>query len=66
MAGTKLSRMDNSGSVVDRQDEAIDFFQELGMKLKGRGSIDGVWLYCVKYIDHQQDGIEMSICRRPA
>jgi len=38
-----LKRMDNTGIVVQSLDEVIAFFTELGMKLEGRGVIEGEW-----------------------
>ena len=38
----KLLRMDNVGIVVEFLDDAISFFTEIGLKLEGRGTIEGV------------------------
>src|SRR3954465_14369756 len=38
-----IKRMDNVGIVVDDLEETIEFFQELGLELEGRGSIEGEW-----------------------
>src|SRR6201996_7017768 len=38
-----LKRMDNIGIVVDDLGGAIDFFQELGLGLEGRATIEGEW-----------------------
>lgn len=43
MAKSKLLRMDNVGIVVESLDNAIAFFTELGLKLEGRGIIEGEW-----------------------
>lgn len=40
---SKLVRMDNIGIVVESLDDAIDFFTEIGLKLEGRGIIEGEW-----------------------
>lgn len=40
---SNLKRMDNTGIVVESLDEVITFFEELGMKLEGRGIIEGDW-----------------------
>jgi catechol 2,3-dioxygenase-like lactoylglutathione lyase family enzyme len=38
-----LKRMDNVGIVVDDMDEAVAFFQALGLALQGRDLIEGEW-----------------------
>ena len=38
-----LKRMDNIGIVVDDLELTIDFFQELGLQLGGRATIEGEW-----------------------
>lgn len=38
-----LKRMDNVGIVVEDLDAVIAFFQELGLTLEGRATIDGDW-----------------------
>jgi len=38
-----LKRMDNVGIVVESLDETIAFFAELGLKLEGRGMVEGEW-----------------------
>ena len=43
MAANKLLRMDNIGIVVESLDDAISFFTEIGLKLEGRGTIEGEW-----------------------
>ncbi len=43
MTKNKLLRMDNVGIVVESLDEAISFFAELGLKLEGRGTVEGEW-----------------------
>ena len=43
MANNSLLRMDNVGIVVESLDNAISFFTEIGLKLEGRASIEGVW-----------------------
>src|SRR5688572_14929272 len=40
---SNLKRMDNVGIVVESLDETIAFFTELGLKLEGRGMIEGEW-----------------------
>lgn len=43
MANNKLLRMDNVGIVVESLDKAISFFEEIGLKLEGRTTIEGEW-----------------------
>ncbi|WP_077622484.1 VOC family protein [Sediminibacillus massiliensis] len=43
MANNKLLRMDNLGIVVDSLDNAIAFFEEIGLKLEGRATVKGEW-----------------------
>ena len=37
-------RMDNVGIVVDDLDAVIAFFQEIGLELEGRGTVEGPWV----------------------
>jgi len=43
MIKNKLLRMDNVGIVVESLDSAISFFSEIGLKLEGRGIVEGDW-----------------------
>lgn len=43
MANNNLLRMDNVGIVVESLDKAISFFEEIGLKLEGRTTIEGEW-----------------------
>jgi catechol 2,3-dioxygenase-like lactoylglutathione lyase family enzyme len=43
MTNNKLLRMDNIGIVVESLDDAISFFSEIGLKLEGRGKVEGEW-----------------------
>ena len=43
MAQNKLFRMDNVGIVVESLDNAISFFEKIGLKLEGRAVIEGEW-----------------------
>lgn len=43
MANNKLLRMDNVGIVVESLDKAISFFEEIGLNLEGRTTIEGEW-----------------------
>lgn len=41
MSKNKLLRMDNVGIVVESLDDAISFFEEIGLKLEGRATVEG-------------------------
>lgn len=43
MKKSKLLEMNNVGIVVENLDNAISFFTEIGLKLEGRGMIEGEW-----------------------
>jgi catechol 2,3-dioxygenase-like lactoylglutathione lyase family enzyme len=56
-----LKRMDNVGIVVESLDESIAFFTELGMKLEGRGMIEGEWAGRVTGLGTQRVEIAMMV-----
>ncbi|WP_413376356.1 VOC family protein [Paenibacillus taichungensis] len=43
MTKNKLLRMDNVGIVVESLDDAISFFEEIGLNLEGRATVEGEW-----------------------
>ncbi|PEA95145.1 glyoxalase [Bacillus cereus] len=43
MAKNKLLRMDNVSIVVESLDNAISFFEEIGLNLEGRANVEGEW-----------------------
>lgn len=43
MEKNKLLRMDNVGIVVESLDDAISFFEVIGLNLEGRTTIEGEW-----------------------
>ncbi|MGF7082096.1 VOC family protein [Mucilaginibacter sp. UYCu711] len=53
MANNKLLRMDNVSIVVESLDDAISFFTEIGLKLEGRGRVEGEWAGRVTGLDSQ-------------
>lgn len=53
--------MDNVGIVVESLDNAIYFFTVLGMKLEGRGMIEGEWSGRVTGLGNQQVEIAMMV-----
>jgi catechol 2,3-dioxygenase-like lactoylglutathione lyase family enzyme len=61
MAKNKLIRMDNIGIVVESLDETIAFFEELGLKLEGRGTIEGEWAGRVTGLGNQHVEIAMMV-----
>jgi catechol 2,3-dioxygenase-like lactoylglutathione lyase family enzyme len=61
MAKSKLVRMDNVGIVVESLDDAISFFNELGLKLEGRASIEGEWAGRVTGLGSQHVEIAMMV-----
>lgn len=61
MSKSKLIRMDNVGIVVESLDEAIAFFEELGLELEGRATIEGEWAGRVTGLGNQQVEIAMMV-----
>src|SRR5436305_5661141 len=59
----KLKRMDNVGIVVDDLGGTIDFFQELGLELEGRATIEGAWAGRVTGLADQR--VEIAMMRTP-
>ncbi len=55
--------MDNIGIVVDDLGGAIDFFQELGLGLEGRATIEGEWAGRVTGLGDQR--VEVAMMRTP-
>lgn len=61
MAKNKLLRMDNVGIVVESLDKAIPFFEEMGLTLEGRATIEGEWAGRVTGLGPQQVEIAMMV-----
>lgn len=61
MAKNKLLRMDNVGIVVEALDDAISFFEEIGLKLEGRTTIEGAWAGRVTGLGSQCVEIAMMV-----
>ena len=55
--------MDNVGIVVDDLEATIDFFQELGLELEGRATIEGEWAGRVTGLGDQR--VEIAMMRTP-
>lgn len=53
--------MDNVGIVVESLDNAIAFFTEIGLKLEGRGMVEGEWAGRVTGLDSQRVEIAMMV-----
>jgi catechol 2,3-dioxygenase-like lactoylglutathione lyase family enzyme len=58
-----LKRMDNVGIVVADLEAAIAFFQELGLDLEGRATIEGEWAGRVTGLGDQH--VEIAMMRMP-
>ncbi|MBC6112356.1 VOC family protein [Pedobacter sp. CCM 8938] len=61
MSKNKLLRMDNVGIVVESLDDAIAFFSVIGLKLEGRGKVEGEWACRVTGLNSQNVEIAMMI-----
>ena len=58
-----LKRLDNIGIVVNDLGRTIDFFQELGLELEGRATIEGEWAGRVTGLADQR--VEIAMMRTP-
>nr|WP_238381904.1 VOC family protein [Mucilaginibacter pedocola] len=56
-----LIRMDNIGIVVGSLDNAITFFEEIGLKLEGRGMAEGEWAGRITGLSGQRVEIAMMV-----
>src|SRR5690606_6915730 len=61
MENNKLLRMDNVGIVVESLDNAIAFFEEIGLQLEGRMIVEGEWAGRVTGLGSQQVEIAMLV-----
>lgn len=61
MSKSTLLRMDNIGIVVESLDDAIIFFEELGLTLEGRATIEGEWAGRVTGLGNQHVEIAMMV-----
>src|SRR5687768_10906438 len=61
MKQNKLPQMHNMGIVVESLDDAISFFQEIGLKLEGRGMVEGEWAGRVTGLGDQRVEIAMMV-----
>lgn len=61
MAKNKLLRMDNVSIVVESLDNAISFFEEIGLNLEGRANVEGEWTGRVTGLGSQCVEIAMMV-----
>ncbi|MDD1371096.1 VOC family protein [Bacillus sp. MHSD_36] len=61
MANNRLLRMDNVSIVVESLDNAISFFEEIGLKLEGRATVEGEWAGRVTGLGSQCAEIAMMV-----
>lgn len=61
MTKSKLFEMHNVGIVVESLDNAISFFEELGLKLEGRMMVEGQWAGRVTGLAGQSAEIAMMV-----
>src|SRR5580765_2308434 len=61
MKKSKLLQMHNVGIVVESIDDAISFFEEIGLKLEGRARVEGEWAGRVTGLGTQSVEIAMMV-----
>ncbi|KNH10483.1 MAG: VOC family protein [Priestia megaterium] len=61
MEKNNLLRMDNVSIVVESLDDAISFFEEIGLSLEGRTTVEGQWAGCVTGLGSQRVEIAMLV-----
>jgi len=61
MSANKLLRMDNVRIVVESLEDAISFFEEIGLRLEGRAAIEGEWAGRVTGLGSQRVEIAMMV-----
>jgi catechol 2,3-dioxygenase-like lactoylglutathione lyase family enzyme len=61
MKENKLLRMDNVSIVVESLDDAISFFEVIGLKLEGRAMIEGEWSGRITGLNDQRVEIAMMV-----
>src|SRR5687768_13384692 len=61
MTKSKLLQMHNMGIVVESLDNTISFFTEIGLKLEGRGMIEGEWAGRVTGLGNQSVEVAMMV-----
>jgi catechol 2,3-dioxygenase-like lactoylglutathione lyase family enzyme len=58
---SNLKRMDNVGIVVESLDVVVPFFEELGLQLEGRATIEGEWAGRVTGLGDQRVEVAMMV-----
>jgi catechol 2,3-dioxygenase-like lactoylglutathione lyase family enzyme len=58
---SKLLEMHNVGIVVESLDNAVSFFEEIGLTLEGRMMVEGEWAGLVTGLDNQTVEIAMML-----
>ena len=61
MSKSKLLQMHNMGIVVQSLDNAVSFFEEIGLKLEGRMMVEGEWAGKVTGLGNQSVEIAMMV-----
>ncbi|MHC5531516.1 VOC family protein [Priestia megaterium] len=61
MKKNNLLRMDNVSIVVESLDDAISFFEEIGLNLEGRATVEGQWGGRVTGLGSQRVEIAMMV-----
>lgn len=61
MGKSKLLEMNNVGIVVQNLDKVISFFTEIGLKLEGRGMVEGEWAGRVTGLGNQSVEVAMMV-----
>ncbi|MGH0592033.1 VOC family protein [Bacillus pretiosus] len=61
MANNRLLRMDNVSIVVESLDNTISFFEEIGLNLEGRATVEGEWAGRVTGLGSQCVEIAMMV-----
>ncbi|MDI3091012.1 VOC family protein [Priestia megaterium] len=61
MKKNNLLRMDNVSIVVESLDDAISFFEEIGLSLEGRATVEGEWGGRVTGLGSQRVEIAMLV-----
>lgn len=61
MASNRLLRMDNVSIVVESLDNSISFFEEIGLKLEERATVEGEWAGRVTGLGSQCVEIAMMV-----
>jgi hypothetical protein len=61
MGKSSLIEMNNIGIVVENLDNAISFFSEIGLKVEGRGMVEGEWAGRVTGLGNQSVEVVMMV-----